>query len=495
MLLKRKNINVIVEQANAREMAWLRAKLTFSQQVAPGAKTGSVCMVRSAGAKTYFGGGFVRLILRAAEADGVVVHIEDIRRQPAPPRPVPTAMVQARPRYYQIEAAQTAIAATHGVIELPTGSGKTLTACMIAEALADMPVLYAVGDAVLADSMRTTYARETGREVSREPGKGRFVVMTLQALYAALRKDQQGVLKQLARFRALIVDEAHGVPAATFYKVCAAVPAFYRIAMSATPFDRSDNRTAQIFALFGGLVYRKTEGELAAEGFLPRADIRMVRHLQPPFFLGRWSEAYDLQVVRDDRRNELLADIVARAAKPCLVLYSSIAHGPAILKALGRDAGSATIVDGKASVETRKSVIRRLNDGTLEVVLASRVFSVGVDVPELRSVVIAGAGKSVIQSVQRIGRGMRMTATKRSFEVWDVLDWATTYHLTLKKDKKPPRGLWVVKHAHARMRTYRKRGHDVQILETVDGPGAVFKGFLRASTARKGSLTAAAKTV
>jgi superfamily II DNA or RNA helicase len=492
MHLKRKYINTIIEMASAREMAWLNELLTFSQ--GSGMARKRVSMIKAAAGKRYIGSGFLRMVKKKADEDGVEIVVNDVRTEPPPPNPIRTQLDVSVPRYYQIEAAKAALNARNGVIELPTGSGKTLTAVMIADALRDMPVLYAVGDGVLADSMRTAYARETGRPVSSDLSKGSFVVVTLQSLYAQLRKSPKVVIKVLKRFRALLIDEAHGVPANTFYKVCAAVPAYYRIGLSATPFDRSDNRTSQIIALFGGLIYRKTEGELAAEGYLPTADIRMVRYTQPSAFVGRYASAYELQVVVDPGRNALIAAMVERAAKPCLVLYSSLDHGPDLAHAIFARGIESKVVDSKANVAQRKDVIKRLNDGRLSVVIASRIFSVGVDVPELRSVVIAGAGKSVIQTVQRVGRGMRITGTKRSFEVWDVLDWTDNLHLANVKKGPKPRGIWIAKHAHARLRTYRTRGHDVRVLETIRGPEKLIKGMIKQRAPRSGSIGAAARS-
>jgi superfamily II DNA or RNA helicase len=318
--------------------------------------------------------------------------------------------------------------------------------------------------------------------------------MTFQKLHLMLKKDPIGTRRMLARFDALIVDETHSVSAATFFAVCEACPAYYRFGLSATPFERSDNKSAPLLSMFGGLVYRKTEGELSKEinpvtgyPYLPVAVIKMVRFEQAPVFLGKWDLAYKMQVVRNPARNDLVAAMAASAKKPCLVLFSALDHGNLLKNRLDDMGFRVEKVDAKASTSQRLDVIKRLNSGDIDIVVASRVFNVGVDVPELRSVVIAAAMQSAVQTIQRVGRGMRLTKTKRSFEVWDVLDWGENF--------TKARGAWVAKHAHQRLKTYRKRGHDVFTGDTTRGPWAKLPGAVSKPRVVKGKAQAQAQEV
>jgi superfamily II DNA or RNA helicase len=279
-------------------------------------------------------------------------------------------------------------------------------ATLLVEAARGIRVLYAVGYAVLAAKTAQTIAEETGIRVSKDYRSGDVVSTTLQKIYVGLSKDRTATIAALRRFDMLIVDEGHQVPAATFARVCGACPAFYRFALSATPFKRSDNKSAPLLSLFGGLVYKKTEGELAKEGYLPVAVIKMVRFEQAHIFLGRWPAAYEMQVVKHPDRNDLIAEMVGRAKKPCLVLFSAIQHGGVLKSRLDSAGYRCERVDARATTDRRLDVIRRLNRGDIDVVVASRVFNVGIDVPELRSVIIAAAGQSAL-------RGFFSPATRR----------------------------------------------------------------------------------
>lgn len=466
MIIERGIINTHVTRLTPSELGWLQELLTFTQ--GSGMRATKVCFLKRSKRGLFFGSGFVRSVLSAAKRDQIAVNVEDKRQAPGPVAIRRAPLFTKTPHYYQFEGAEAALKAQTGVIELPTGSGKTLVVAVLAANTVGLRMLYAVSDAVLAAKTRSTIEEETGIAVSNDVSRGDVVCTTLQKLYALLKKDRRRALKLLSRFEILVVDEGHQVPAATFASVCHAVPAFYRIALSATPFSRSDKKSAPLLALFGGLIYRKTEGELEKQGFLPRGIFRMVRFEQPPVFLGKWPEAYVAEVVRSDARNNLIANMAAAAAKPCLVLYQALDHGGPLARKISALGYRVEKIDSRAPESVRTDLLNRLNRGEVDVVVASKIFNVGVDVPELGSVVIAAGYAAVTQTVQRTGRGSRKTATKKTYEVWDVLDWSPSY--------SKARGAWVARHAHERLRTYRKRGHDVLIGESLSGPWQVAKG-------------------
>ena len=493
MILKRGTVHTIVRSATATERAWLTDQLTYSQ--GRGMGTERVCHLKEIPGKSgvYFNSGFIRFVIRAARAAKVNLTIEDARVRPEPVVSFSrdaVVLAKSKPWFYQWEGAEALVKAEHGVVELPTGSGKTLVAVILAAVFTGKRVLYAVSDAVLASKTAATMEAELGIKVGRDLLAGELVTCTtLQKLYAQLSKLGAQTRAALNGVQVFIVDEAHGVPATTFSKVCSACPAFYRFALSATPFDRSDKKSAPLLGLFGGLVYRKTEGELAdpvrvhpndrprltpGGAYLPRADIKMIRFEQAAIFLGKYPEAYVAQVVKSAARNDLIADIAAIARKPCLVLFNDIKHkhGVNLKRRIEMLGFSTEMVDADASEHRRKDVIDRLNAGSIDVVVASRVFNVGVDMPELRSVVIAGGMQSPVQSIQRVGRGMRVTKKKRSFEVWDVLDISVNF--------SKAKGAWIARHANERMKTYRSRGHNVCVGDSVNGPWETLQGILPA---------------
>lgn len=230
--------------------------------------------------------------------------------------------------------------------------------------------------------------------------------------------------------------------------------AYYRVGISGTPLDREDQRSVFAVAALGPQIYEVRAQTLIDEGRLARPIIHMVPVHQDfmekdKFGLIKrwpWKKVYDEGIVRSLVRNRTLLAAVSKAELPCMVFVKEIIHGKAFTKALQKRGVKADFVWGTSSLQQRQDAVRRLVRGDVEVLVSSVVFQEGVDIPELRSVVIASGGKSVIAALQRIGRGMRRADGKTTFEVWDV------------EDEGNP---WLKRHAQARKRAYTREGYAV----------------------------------
>jgi superfamily II DNA or RNA helicase len=293
-------------------------------------------------------------------------------------------------------------------------------------------------------------------------------VTTFQTLAAAARnpsREARGRLEQfLAGFDGVFVDECHVLPAQSFWRVAMMLGnAHWRIGLSATPLDREDKRSVYAVGALGPVVYKIGAQQLIAEGRLARPTIRLAK-VQQEFrevdAMGLpkrwpWQKVYEEGVVRSGVRNRTLLAATQRAEKPALVFVKDLAHGKAFARALEKRGVRSDFVWGSASLRTRQDAVRRLERGDLEVLVCSVIFQEGVDIPELRSVVIASAGKSVIAALQRIGRGMRTAAGKDTFEVWDVADEGNA---------------WLARHAKARRRAYQREGYQVATVQLPESP-------------------------
>jgi superfamily II DNA or RNA helicase len=74
---------------------------------------------------------------------------------------------------------------------------------------------------------------------------------------------------------------------------------------------------------------------------------------------------------------------------------------------LGQSGIPAVFISGKSGMKKRKQTIDNMRSGKAQLVIASTIADVGLDVPRLQSIVEAGAGKSSVTALQRLGRIMR----------------------------------------------------------------------------------------
>jgi len=289
----------------------------------------------------------------------------------------------------------------------------------------------------------------------------RFTVATFQTLYAQIKnasartKDPKiaRLLNLIVNTEGLIVDESHVLPANSFYRVVMRMKkAYWRVGISGTPLARGDRRSLIAVGALGPVIYRVKPELLIARGLLARPDIRMLKIPTPsgkPTFQGVYGEG----IVRNTARNNLVVGAAKKSAKPALIFVKEINHGKAILDRLIRAGITAEFVWGNTITPSRMNSVKRLTRGEIEVLICSVIFQEGIDIPELKSVIIATAGKSVIAAIQRVGRGMRMSAGKGGkFEVWDFYD---TGNRMLER------------HAKERMRAYEREGYTVNVLQQI----------------------------
>jgi superfamily II DNA or RNA helicase len=254
----------------------------------------------------------------------------------------------------------------------------------------------------------------------------------------------------------VVVHNCHQVASGTFnFVLTKATSAYYRIGFSATPLDRSDRKSIFVIAQLGGIIHRTTSAELRALGMLADAKIKMVR-VEQGSTAPTWPGVYGECVVRSKPRNAVVAEMARQASKPALVFVSQVGQGRTLLPMIQKLGMRAALVWGEDDTDQRRKALKDLVEGRLDVIVCSSVFQQAVDIPSLASVVNGAGGSSVIQTLQRIGRGTRVTKDKKTFEVWDVLDDGHR---------------WLRKHGAQRKDVYESEGYKVEVLDSL-GAGA-----------------------
>ena len=380
----------------------------------------------------YFPSGLISTVEKELIRKGIPFKVKEARK--APKAQIKSlAVVAPYLREDQKEAAQTAIAQTGGIIQAATGSGKTLLAVAITRAL-DLPTLFLVNQADLMHQAANQYLARGGTTVGKI-GEGlwephpEFTVATIQTLHRRLSSEK--VQNFLAGIQVLFVDECHGVAAKSSYKVAMSTKnTYYRFGLSGTPLDRTDGRNLRVVAALGPVIYKLSSGEAISQNLLSKAEINFIEPSYIGYDLsltGSYFRVYKHGIEFCEERNKLITHICNVANKPALVFCNTVRHACAVRDGLQEVGLRTELVWGAWGGEARLEALQKLGKGILEVVVSSPVFDSGIDLPELQSVIIAAGGKSPIKLLQRIGRGMRKTSTKSTFEVWDIFDSAHRY--------------------------------------------------------------------
>lgn len=457
------NLNSLLSQATEDERSWLLEYLSFEDARARFRTRqygdGRVRMFNLV--SNTFPTGFLPLVKKAGADAGFKVEVRDLRQ---PPCVVDAQADITWLRDYQLACLQAVETKARGILWVPTGGGKTEVAVAAAQRL-PCRWLFVVHRATLMHQAAERYELRTGETAGRV-GEGvwdvrRFTCATFQTLYARLA-DPAG-LQLLSEAEGLVIDEAHTLPADTFWRVVMKTQnAYYRIGMSGTPLARGDKRSVLTIAALGPVIYRIKPEVLIQAGVLARPKIRMLPVAQLSD-KPTWQGVYGECIVRSKPRNRLIVRAAQQASKPCLVFVKEIKHGRLLLDALRAVGVSCEFVWGSDPHERRMAAVKRLERGDIEVLVCSAIFNEGVDIPALSSVVIASGGKSVIAALQRVGRGMRSDGGKKTeFEVWDVADRGNK---------------WLERHTRDRVKAYCGEGYEtiVEVGAVPESPGGYIK--------------------
>lgn len=136
---------------------------------------------------------------------------------------------------------------------------------------------------------------------------------------------------------------------------------------------------------------------------------------------GEYNES-DLEKVMG--RSKIVGDVVSCWKKysdglASLVFCVSVAHAEVLCEEFKRAGTRAKVLTAKDSDDARRNTIEDLKTGACEVICSVNVMGRGVDIPWLRTVILARPTRSKSLHLQQIGRGSRLYEGKEFFMVLD----------------------------------------------------------------------------
>ena len=254
----------------------------------------------------------------------------------------------------------------------------------------------------------------------------------------------------LAKFELVIVEEAHEVSSDGFYTVMAACRnAHYRMALTGTPFMKDDEEAnMRLLASCGPVAVKITEKMLIDRGILAKPYFKYVElpEAHKPRALYRstpWQKAYEVGITGNEYRNKMIVAEAMRAARygmNSMVLVQHKAHGELLRKMMVERGGlRAEFIYGEDNQKERKHALQALGSGGIDVLIGSTILDVGVDVPSVGMIILAGGGKAEVATRQRIGRGLREKKTGPNAAF--IVDFADDHNNHLKGHYLQRRGI------------------------------------------------------
>jgi superfamily II DNA or RNA helicase len=248
----------------------------------------------------------------------------------------------------------------------------------------------------------------------------------------------------------MIVDECHTASAANdWYNVSLMVPSYYRVGLTGTPDIGDPVRERRLEAATGEVVIRIRSGEMAKIGWVAPARVHYHKVHNQAVHGVTYMDARRILIEENPERNAMIIELAmkeARSGKRCLIICDTVKHAKIISEVLAGESVRSRFLYGGHSSAARNEAKKEFKSGALEIVITTPIWDLGVDIPEIETVILAAGGKSAVRVIQRCGRALRTSKGKTLATIHDFFDTGSRY---------------TMRHSEARMKACRDEGFEI----------------------------------
>lgn len=315
-------------------------------------------------------------------------------------------------RDYQQYATEAFWSGGSGVVVLPCGAGKTIVGAA-AMAKAESTTLILVTNTVAGRQWRDELLRRTTlteNEIGEYSGEKKEIKPITIATYQVVTRKTKGEYRALELFDSrdwglIIYDEVHLLPAPVF-RMTSDLQSRRRLGLTAT-LVREDGREGDVFSLIGPKRYDAPWKELEMAGYIATAECIEVRVDMDAEerMLYATAQPRDRYRIAAQAAAKLRAvdKILDRHPQQALIIGGYVDQ----LKELGAHL-DAPVIDGSTSTAKRERLFQQFRDGSLPVLVVSKVANFSIDLPEAAlAIQVSGTFGSRQEEAQRLGRLLR----------------------------------------------------------------------------------------
>ena len=322
-----------------------------------------------------------------------------------------------KPRYYQSAAVASVFQFFRSkekgnpLIELPTGSGKSIVLGMI-----------------LQQDYKTMRQFIPGNEIgiySAGLGSKEILKYTVAGIHSVYNKADE-----FKHFNLVIIDEAHLIPPSgegmyqTFLK---GIGDHKIIGLTATPYRLGFGKLTDPGHMFNKIVYRADIDTLIEQGYLCKLRSTAANYQMDPtkenvrvsagdYIVKHLADSFDNTAITNRVCKEL---VEYKERKHWLVFAIDIVHAEHIAEQLNKNGITACYVHSKMPTHHRDEIISLFKKGVFQCLVNVAVLTTGFDFPAIDLVVLLRPTMSPVLHVQMIGRGSRPSPGKQDCLVLD----------------------------------------------------------------------------
>lgn len=351
------------------------------------------------------------------------------------------------PYSYQLDALEVVKSKDCGIIRVATGGGKSVIAGLITAHFGKSTCLYVIGKDLLYQMhgfFSEIFDQEIGivgdgiceiRDINivsvwtvgnvAGMKKSEIIIESSESEKLVDKGNFDDIKKMMKESKVHIFDECHIAACDTIQNIHRFISPEHIYGMSASPW-RDDGADLLIESIFGHRIVEVPASFLIENGYLAKPLIRFKTVPKVRGLPDSYPGVYKHYITDNEVRNNLVIEAAVKMVEQgyqTLILYQRVSHGKLLFKKL-KEKMPCMLLSGKDSNSRREEVKQKLESGEINAIVASTIFDIGVDLPSLSGLVIAGGGKSSVRALQRIGRVIRRHPGKEYAAIIDFLDQA-----------------------------------------------------------------------
>ena len=356
------------------------------------------------------------------------------------------------PRDYQMDAFVHAIRSKRRIVLSPTGSGKSLLLYLVCNYLLKQGKrgLLIVPRSALVEQMYSDfedYSVKNGKDMDKYCHRvysGKDKVSEKPIIISTWQSLQRLPKEYFQQFDYVICDEVHQAQAKALTDIVGKCSkANYRLGVTGT-LSGAKSHEWQLIGLFGQVYKATTSAELMKKKQLAELTIKclLLKYSDEECQYMKSASYQDeiKYIISNPARNTFVTNLAISMEGNTLLLFNYVESHGAILydmiKSKSKEGRKVFFIHGGTNVEDRETIRRIVETEHNAIIVGSvGVLSTGTNIVALDNVIFSSPSKSKIRNLQSIGRGLRVSETKKSATLYDIADdfsWKSKENFTLK---------------------------------------------------------------
>ena len=393
----------------------------------------------------FFLSGFfskVEVILKSNYQDYEII---DERKEVKFGKKIKTKNIETRE--YQQRILEACLKEKSGVVAAATGSGKSISILQLIANTNVKTIIYVIGVDLLYQ-LHQTIENTLGIKIGiigdgKVDIKRKINICTIWTAATALGKkyvplndedaskkeklkneNKSKIVKAIREAEMVLYDECQMIACRTIQEINSeSIGAYYKFGFSGSPWrDSGDDLLIEV--VVGKNIIEVTSSELIKKGFLVEPIIHFIAVPKMDKLSDNYQSIYKQYVVDNEVRNELIIKATNKlidSGRKILILVKNIKHGKILLNELEQNS-VVYFLRGEISSEERNQVKEDFINGNIDIIIATAIYDMGIDIKNLDALVLCGSGKSSVRTIQRLGRVLRPYPGKKNAIVIDMLD-------------------------------------------------------------------------